>query len=592
MNIEFMFDSLNNIEFLYSHKEIYNADWGDNIPHSEYLGTKYCENIVLQLKSSYAEIKDCIYKGQPTRNAREEYKIVTDGNTYMLTFTIDTFEDKALTQILVNISSASASKEYDVFLEKSKIFLKTLLIRDWKMCTWINDEQSENLGMNLYPLIFRTENKMRAFVNRVMTLKFGTEWMGFLGLEDIILGHQRSNVAFKREVPEFANINDFLICSTSESLANLIFKSKIYETAITFSNTDSLKFHEMIRDNRQPAVIESLRKLRRVKVDIWKDVFVNYFPTNLERVVTDFIKNRNHVAHNKLLTLTAFEKMKNNIKELEQIFDKANIKFNDELPSKELLEDWYMEQEEERITERCLYDKINNDSGIQVLRENEIFSLFEDKITELYTDISDREYFNPSIQISSLNNIQNDNTKQILFSIISNVENSFDFEVCAEFDVTEGMGENSHLMIWVEKSDSSIILQTTATYRNGEAHFNEWEGYYLPDSEAYFDDDIIQKFLIDLTHYINEDMNTIKVRAKTLALLAENSEKKKPLAEFACFNCNQNFVSLENEIYPYGHCVNCGEENEIAKCILCGAEYSAFDGSEDLCNQCLEIINK
>lgn len=106
------------------------------------------------------------------------------------------------------------------------------------MCTWVIDEQSEYLGMELYSLIFKTENKMRAFINKVLTYKFGVKWMELIGLEDIIKGYQRSNVDFKRDVPEFNNINDFLICSTAESLAKLMLKSEVFETSFALSDTE------------------------------------------------------------------------------------------------------------------------------------------------------------------------------------------------------------------------------------------------------------------------------------------------------------------------------------------------------------------
>ncbi len=68
------------------------------------------------------------------------------------------------------------------------VYLKELLLKDWEVCTWIMDEQSEYLGMQLYPLIFKAENKMRAFINKVMTHNFGIKWMELRGLEDMCRG--------------------------------------------------------------------------------------------------------------------------------------------------------------------------------------------------------------------------------------------------------------------------------------------------------------------------------------------------------------------------------------------------------------------
>ena len=82
------------------------------------------------------------------------------------------------------------------------------------MCTWIIDEQSECLGMQLYPLIFKTENKMRAFINKVLTYKLGVKWIDSIGVESIKRNYNKNKVEFKRNVPEFNNINDILISLT------------------------------------------------------------------------------------------------------------------------------------------------------------------------------------------------------------------------------------------------------------------------------------------------------------------------------------------------------------------------------------------
>ena len=47
---------------------------------------------------------------------------------------------------------------------------------------------------------------IRSYYDKVLTYNFGVKWMEMIGLEDIILGYKRSNVDFKRNVPEFNNI--------------------------------------------------------------------------------------------------------------------------------------------------------------------------------------------------------------------------------------------------------------------------------------------------------------------------------------------------------------------------------------------------
>lgn len=312
MTIEFMFNNIKNIELIYLIEETYDEDFGDSIKEEQYLGTDYCKNIMNKLQAHFSEIKNCIYKGQTERIAHEEYNVEVAGVIYSVSFTIDTFNDKAQTQLGIYIFSPTDTNEYDIFLEKLKVYLKEILLKEWEICTWIIDEQSEYLGMQLYPLIFKAENKMRAFVNKVMTHKFGFKWMELIGLEDIIKGYQRSNVDFKREVPEFNNINNYLICSTAESLAKLMLKSKVFESSINLSDVESVKIHKMLAENKSQSIFDSLLKMRKVKVDIWKDIFEKYFDEKIQKEITNFIKNRNHVAHNKLMTKASYDKMKSN----------------------------------------------------------------------------------------------------------------------------------------------------------------------------------------------------------------------------------------------------------------------------------------
>lgn len=592
MDIEFMFNNIKDINLIYPKGEIYDENNKMSITREYYLGTNYCNNIIIHLKSHFPEIKEVNYNGQTFRIAHEEYEIETIEGKYYLSFTIDTFEEKTQSQLSINLSSKSDIGKYDIFLEKLKIFIKKILLKNWEICTWVIDEQSEYLGMELYRLIFKTENKMRAFINKVLTYKFGVKWMELIGLEDIKQGHKRSNLDFKREVPEFNNINDFLICSTAESLAKLMLKSKIFENSFELSDSECVNLHKMISDKKLNSVFEKLIKLRKVKVDIWKDVFEKYFDNSIEKGITDFIKNRNHVAHNKLLTNASFEKMKKNILEVESMFNKANESFWGEEPSNELCETWDAEQEHIMNEREYIYDRIINETGINILSSQGIFELFEEKIQELYDAINDSEYFSYTVIISNMNRIQDKSAKQTLFSVESNVDSSFNFDVCVLFNINDGMGEDSYINLWIENVDMIKILEVEVMYHNGEAHEDTMECYYIGDSESYFENEKLKKFIEDLKRYITNEMNTIKLEVDNLCYSTVKHGGNLPVADFPCCNCNEKYISIDDNLYTYGNCVNCGEENEILECILCGEIYPCEECRGEMCNYCFEKLEK
>jgi DNA-directed RNA polymerase subunit RPC12/RpoP len=58
------------------------------------------------------------------------------------------------------------------------------------------------------------------------------------------------------------------------------------------------------------------------------------------------------------------------------------------------------------------------------------------------------------------------------------------------------------------------------------------------------------------------------------------------VADITCWNCNQEYISINDDIYPYGQCLNCGEYNEIKKCGRCNSLYDSDEGDDFLCGYC------
>ena len=582
------------IGLIYSCEEKYDENFGCNVKEEEYLGTDYCRNIIRKILTNFPEIQNCVYQEQTQRIANEKYNIELSDATYLVSFTIDTFNDKEETQLEIQIVSSIDNNEYDIFLEKFKVYLKNILLMEWEICTWIIDEQSEYLGMQLYPLIFKAENKIRAFINKVMIRKFGLKWMERIGLEDILKGYNKTNVDFKRKVPEFNDINDCLICSTIESLKKLILESKVYEPSLKLSDVQSLKIQKWLAEKKPNSIFEFLLKERKVKAEIWQDVFEKYFDHKIDKEIEDFIKNRNHVAHNKLMTKASYEKMKNNILEIQTLFDIADSKFIEEDPSDELYETWTVEYEEIKEKKEYIYNRIKDETGINILFSEQIFSLFEYEIKKLYTEIADAEYFSYAVTVSSLNVVENQPNPQILFSVNSNVNETFSFKVYVSIEITDGMGEDSYLKLWIEKQDGTIFLETEVIYHNGKAHEDSIECYYIPDSRSSFDNEILKNFIENLKSYIKNDMNKIKIKADPLVFSSVKDGGASPVANIPCWNCSQYYISVNDVLYPYGKCMNCGEENEIFICEKCGNIYPENEGGEfggiHLCSYCWEKI--
>lgn len=273
------------------------------------------------------------------------------------------------------------------------------------------------------------------------------------------------------------------------------------------------------------------------------------------------------------------------------MFSSADEKHSQEEPSQELTETWQAEQEEIEAEKEYIQSRIKDETGIDILYDNEIFDLFAEKIFELYAEIEDSEYFNCTINLGKLNKIELGN-KQSLFTVNSNVRKDFSFTVCSEMEISDGMDEDSYINLWIEKFDKSVMLNTEIIYHNGAAHEDGIECYYIPDSESYFESDLFNDFISELKNYIQNEMNPLKAEVDSRLYLHITEGQTKPVSDFPCWNCNQNYISIDDELYPFGHCINCGEENEILTCVVCGEIYSCDEGSGSLCGYCYDKANR
>lgn len=77
-----------------------------------------------------------------------------------------------------------------MLLEQLKIAIKDRLIRDWNRCIWMTDEQSETLCTMIYPIVFETENEMRALVNKVLIHYIGVDWIKKIGMGKYDLSYE------------------------------------------------------------------------------------------------------------------------------------------------------------------------------------------------------------------------------------------------------------------------------------------------------------------------------------------------------------------------------------------------------------------
>lgn len=193
MKIEFLFSGIKDIEKLYQINFVDNF-LGDDKCHSyTYIGKEYLQNKLQRLKETLPAVKELVYQQCFGRIANEVFVVAANDVYYELVFTIDTYQYKKSRMKVsiernqkIDIKSGNyifpEGEGYDIFLEQLKIVVKDIFKNDWAVCSWITDEQSEQLCSHLYLDIFKVENEIRAFANKILVHHLGKDWIKQAGI--------------------------------------------------------------------------------------------------------------------------------------------------------------------------------------------------------------------------------------------------------------------------------------------------------------------------------------------------------------------------------------------------------------------------
>ncbi len=607
MKIEFLFSEIKDIEKLYRIDLVDNPVGGTERPSYTYIGKEYLENKLETIEGNLPGLNEFVYQQCFGRIANEVFVVDVNNIYYELIFTIDTYRHKKArmkvsierpekTDVAMHSNQVLPDGEvYDLFLEQLKIAIKNVFKKDWSVCSWITDEQSEQLCSHLYPEIFKVENKIRAFANKILVHHLGKDWIKQYGMEKYAESHKELSVDFKRKVPCFADIDDTFISMTMEKMMEVILKANIYEDEITLNQSDVVKLHQKITMGAANPLLELMRDRRKVKTDIWKDIFKQYFEDEeaAKSNITDFIKNRNHVAHNKLLNWSGYQVMKQNIEQLDSIIEKANQSFEESIPSEEQYMTWNIGAEEESEAARREWERdylrlrISGETGVEIREEEGIYELFSETLEELYNEFSDIYYFDPQFDMSKKSDITMTEGAQVIFSIRSNAVKTAVVEVVADMTFDSDMDADSSLYISCRQEESEIF-HAVLEYHNGSGMEDSFEGKIVLNSESSYDTEALDEFKDELKEYIEEKLNPLISKKELLEYTAATSGGAEPVADIPCMECGKYGISISEDFYPLGHCCYCGEENYIKQCLRCGRWYEDGDGNDTICAECLE----
>ena len=557
MIIEILFSEVKDITKLYKNKEVDNSGF-EVITEREYLGKEYSEKVLADVVDGFEGEKSICYVGCLQRIANEVFDFYLLESKYRVSFTIDTYEDNSnKARLKVKLEQVEPREEYDMLLEQLKIAIKDRLIRDWNRCIWMTDEQSEALCTMIYPIVFTTENEMRALVNKVLIHSIGVDWIKRIGMEKYDLSYENLVGDFRRISPQYGGVDDTFFSMTLETMMEIIKKGKIYDENVTISSADWKALNEK-KNKSADAVLGYIQKKRKVNMDIWKDIFEQYFDFELS-VITDFIKNRNHIAHNKLLNWVSMQKIKQNVELLKSYIEIVDQKFEESAPSEERYMTIDVQQELERDWEEdYLRDRIQEVTGVEILTMDGVLEKFNELLDELYNEIYDELYFNPCFNISQQYVIEEETNEQILFKVQSNAVKESEIEVVVSLWLSGDMDSDSSAIISCRKTDETdkYLFKAEIRYHNGSGYEDyDLGGIYL-DSQSELDDSELNDFKKELIVYTEEKLNPMVEK-----IAAYNRANKKPVSDEACYECDKKGISVMKDFYPEGFCCFCGTDN-------------------------------
>lgn len=531
--IEFKLIEIKDLSKIQKRKMVKDDIFEADVEQVEDIADEYCKDIMARIETLLAPDCKVKYIGCTDRIGNFEFKVSCNDVEYTVIFQMDTYEwNRQFTikigysQIRIGIPVPQMREKiagYDHFLERLKISIKNALIRDWYKCVWIKDNQSLEVSGEVYSDIYMAENELRAFISRIMIEHFGIDWHDRPEFYKLKASIKKDAANIKRNVPNFNNIDVNLYTVTLEKLMDTV-KADIYSESMQQDGPEMQKHIKEIifattHLDKMEAALEFLKNRYVKKYNIWERFFKPLIadPVRWEELLTSFIANRNHVAHNKLLDYMSKETMLSDTREFRRFIREAVVKFDEENCSEEVEETLQAIADQREYEQEARMEIIESESGVKIRDKKEILKLFQDTVDEIYTDAVNKVYFDEGIEVLGECKLQDSVDEQLLFSIIG--RSSKKLEIYGVIDIDDSEGAASAMQIRVYSADENIVNGDIG-YMNGEAEYSPEQTSHMPVVMDSYDDsnaEIIKNTVDEFLEREREDEEIIFYEEKRIA---------------------------------------------------------------------------
>lgn len=554
----------------------------------------YIDNFVSDLAHNQDIIKSCDVYDNTLFG--EKIKLESENSSlYFIETEIYTYNNSK--HLFVSIVPQFISQELDKDLSELKFIIKNSLRKDWEECIWLKDEQSSSLAKELYADIHELENQLRQFINIVMIRNFGVKWWDKYTTRKIKDKYKARFSSYKRVAQSYANVSDRLLSiDTDDLLEIMILKIKKFAPENNHVVTNLLESLKETGDintvgAEYKKVIEKLRKECEVEIDLWDSLFGKYFPEGFIDEWSDFGKNRNHVAHNKLLDFNAYKTIKKSIKAVATSLSSAEKKFNDTSFSdeeKEIIQE--IEEERKAELEMLEFERMESEAGIRILDSSSICEIFEENVSGYIESIRDSIYFRDDLETETSTSYDEGTDNELLSIQSKSTENKL--VITSDLVVDEESGGESVLTLKL-LSNGELVDTCVLTYINGEAELADDHTYYLPTKYNEFSEGLINEFIDEVESQISNLFPNLVAKVESAKYEAAKNGGKKPVADSECEECSEEYICIDDSICEIGTCVNCGHFNDIQKCNRCDKYYNPeVEGNSSFCQECVDYMDK
>lgn len=456
-----------------------------------------------------------------------------DDNKYEIYFTFATYNNTKQLKININSNITNQELEFNTinksknFTEQLKICLKDNILysdykkseKEWEKCIWLLDRQSEIYASNLYIKIYMTENLLREFINNVMIRVYGVNWWNEVIPENISSKKDNSKIkAYKDTVYSLKDIDEILMCLDIVDLIDILklkfYKWKCTSDIIIEKNIIALKkrlnqtkivnmsTREIASIN---AILEKLVSQLEEKGNLWDEYFSKYLDDKFLDKIRIFNKNRNHIAHNKLVDRQAYESIQTNINFISDSLKKAINQFDLDFKSLE------MDELERRVNQYDDYieELMESESGVNINSTEQILHIFENTIEDLYKEISDRLRFRTDIETEIYIDVRlNEYDEESFFKIYSLVTKE-EIEINCISSIDDSEGEVSELNIGL-KYNEEIIKNYTITYTNGAISYDSEQCTYIPEIEDKINEEEFNECIDNIVDIVDEKLENMR----------------------------------------------------------------------------------